>query len=231
MMPAEKVLRSFRVEFEDGVATCFIDVPGEPVNTLSPELGAEMTEVLEPLQKDGAVRALVVASGKRDGFVAGAKIEMLQKVRSTAEAEALARAGQRGSDAIARSPKPIVAAIHGACLGGGLELAMACHWRIASDDRKTQLGQPEVMLGLIPGAGGTQRLPRLIGIAPALDLILTGKSLKPRKARKIGLVDEIVPPPILVQVARQRARELADGKLRRAAPGGLDKLRKEGLKA
>jgi 3-hydroxyacyl-CoA dehydrogenase/enoyl-CoA hydratase/3-hydroxybutyryl-CoA epimerase len=231
MMPAAKVLRSFRVEIEDGVATCFVDVPGEPVNTLSSELGAEMTEVLEAIEKDPAVTAVVIASGKPDGFIAGAKIEMLQRVRSAAEAEALARAGQRGFDALERSKKPIVAAIHGACLGGGLELALACHWRIATDDRKTQLGQPEVMLGLIPGAGGTQRLPRLVGIATALDLILTGKSLKARKAKKIGLVDEIVPAPLLVQVARQRARALASGTLRREATSTLGKLRKDGLKA
>src|SRR5512133_2260174 len=134
MMPAEKVLRSFRVEFEDGVATCFIDVPGEPVNTLSPEIGAELQELLQTFENDPAVNAVVIASGKKDGFVAGAKIEMLQRVRSAAEAEALARAGQRGLGALERSRKPIVAAIHGACLGGGLELAMACHWRIVSDD-------------------------------------------------------------------------------------------------
>src|SRR5512138_2399930 len=231
MMPAEKVLRSFRVEVEDGVATCLVDVPGEQVNTLSSELGAEMTELLESLQNDAAVRAIVIASGKPDGFIAGAKIDMLQKVRSAAEAEALARAGQRGFDALERSPKPVVAAIHGACLGGGLELALACRWRIATDDRKTQLGQPEVMLGLIPGAGGTQRLPRLVGIAAALDLILAGKSVKARKALKLGLVDEVVPAPILLEVARRRARELARGALRRERPGGVGRLRKEGVGA
>src|SRR5256885_8805263 len=110
--------------------------------------------------------------------------------------------------------KPVVAAIHGAALGGGLELALACTYRIASDDRRTQLGQPEVQLGLIPGAGGTQRLPHLIGIAQALDLILTGKSVRAQKARKLGLVDEVVPKAILLEVARRRARELAAGELR-----------------
>ena len=110
--------------------------------------------------------------------------------------------------------KPIVAAIHGAALGGGLEVALACTYRIATDDRRTQLGQPEVQLGLIPGAGGTQRLPRLIGIAEALDLILTGKSVRASKARRLGLVDEVVPRPILLDVARRRAAELASGALR-----------------
>ena len=98
-------------------------------------------------------------------------------------------------------PKPVVAAIHGACLGGGLELALACHYRIATDHPKTQLGLPEVQLGLIPGAGGCQRLPRLIGVRAALDMILTGKSERPAKALRLGLVDELVPPSILRSVA------------------------------
>ena len=230
MMPAEKIAGSFRVEVEDGVATCLLDIPGEPVNTLSPELGDELQDVLRALEKDAAVKAVVVGSGKRDGFIAGARIQMLQGIRSAAEAEAMARAGQRGFDALERFPKPVVAAIHGACLGGGLELALACQWRLASDDRRTQLGQPEVQIGLIPGAGGTQRLPRLIGVAAALDLILTGRSVRARKALGLGLVDEVVPPAILLEVARRRARELASGKLRREAAAPLRRLRKRGFK-
>src|SRR5437763_12831294 len=113
-------------------------------------------------------------------------------------------------DELARR-KPVVAAIHGAALGGGLEVALACSYRIASDDPRTQLGQPEVQLGVIPGAGGTQRLPRLIGIAQALDLILTGNSVRASKARKLGLVDEVVPKAILLEVARKRGAELAAG--------------------
>ena len=231
MMPAEKIVRSFRVEVEDGVAACLLDVPGEPVNTLSSEVAEELAELLRGLAKDPAVKAVVIASGKPGGFIAGAKIEMIQAVRSAAEAEALSRAGQRRMNDLERFPKPVVAAIHGASLGGGLELALACHWRIATDDRKTQLGQPEVQLGIIPGAGGTQRLPRLVGIAAALELILSGKSVKPRKAAKLGLVDEVVPAPILLEVARRRARELASGAVRREAPAGMKKLRKDGLGA
>ena len=231
MMPAEKIVRSFRVTTEDGVATCFLDVPGEPVNTLSPEIGAELIELLRALAKDPAVRAVVIASAKRDGFIAGAKIDMLQMVRSAAEAEALSRAAQRDFDELERFAKPVVAAIHGPCLGGGLELALACGWRIATDDKKTQLGCPEVQLGIIPGAGGTQRLPRRIGIAAALDLILTGKSVKARKALKLGLVDEVVPPAILLEVAKQRARELASGVTRRETPAVMKKLRQGGVGA
>lgn len=232
MMPAEKIVRSFRVEVESGVALCLLDVQGEPVNTLSPQVGAELEDLLAALAKDPAVEAVVIASGKKEGFIAGAKIDVIRSARSAAEAEALSRSGQRQFDALERFPKPVVAAIHGACLGGGLELALACRWRAVSDDPKTQLGLPEVQLGLIPGAGGTQRLPRLIGIAAALDLILTGKSVRARKAQKLGLADEVVPPPILLEVARRRARELATGQLRRPAqPGGVKQLKQGGLGA
>jgi 3-hydroxyacyl-CoA dehydrogenase/enoyl-CoA hydratase/3-hydroxybutyryl-CoA epimerase len=231
MIPAEKTARSFRVTVEDGVATCLLDVPGEPVNTFSPEVGVEMEETLAALERDPAVRAVVLASGKPGGFIAGARIQTIQGVRSAAEAEGLSRRLQKGFDAVERFPKPVVAAVDGACLGGGLELVLACHWRVAADDRRTQLGLPEVQLGLIPGGGGTQRLPRLVGIAAALDLILTGKSVNARKARKLGLVDEAVPAPIAIDVARRRARELADGTLHRARPDTVAKLRAGGVQA
>jgi 3-hydroxyacyl-CoA dehydrogenase/enoyl-CoA hydratase/3-hydroxybutyryl-CoA epimerase len=227
-MTAETSWKNFRVEKQDGVATVFVDVPGEPVNTLSEETGTEFTAVLETLDKDPSVKAIVLASGKKDGFVAGARIEMLRDVKSAAAAEKLSRDGQAGFDRLERFPKPVVAAIHGACLGGGLEWAMACHYRVASNDRKTQLGLPEVQLGVIPGAGGTQRMPRLVGIATALDLILAGKTVKPKKALAIGLVDEAVPPPILLEVARARARALADGEqLRPEPPGVVDRIKKD----
>jgi 3-hydroxyacyl-CoA dehydrogenase/enoyl-CoA hydratase/3-hydroxybutyryl-CoA epimerase len=231
MMPAERIQKAFRVEIEGGVATALFDAPGEPVNTLSAETGAEFQALLEELGRDPSVRAVVLASGKPDGFVAGAKIEMLQRVRTAAEAEALSRDAQAGFDRLERFPKPVVAAIHGACLGAGLEWALACRWRLASDDRRTQLGLPEVQLGLIPGAGGTQRLPRLVGIAAALDLVLTGKTLRARKALKLGLVDEVVPAPILLQVARRRALDLADGRVRREQVHGLGRLRKDAVGA
>src|SRR6185503_6883168 len=130
------------------------------------------------------------------------------------EGETLSRGGQALLDRLAALPMPVVAAIHGACLGGGLEVALACRYRVASDDARTVVGLPEVMLGLIPGAGGTQRLPRLIGLVAALDLILTGRSLRARRALKAGLVDEVVSPATLVQAAREAAVALADGTLR-----------------
>ncbi len=219
--------QAFTVTVEGGVATLLLDVPGESVNTLSAEVGDELDALLGRLERDAAVKALVIASGKRDGFVAGAKIEMIRAVGSAAAAEALSRKAQAGFDRLAAFPKPVVAAIHGACLGGGLELALACHYRVAASDPKTSLGLPEVQLGLLPGAGGTQRLPRLIGIAAALDLILAGKSVKARKALKLGLVDEAVPPPLLRQVAADRAAKLASGALRRGEghqAGGVERV-------
>src|SRR5438067_2682466 len=200
----------------DGVALVLYDVPGEPVNTLRDGFQGEFEATFGRLAEDSAVKAIVLASAKPDSFVAGADIEMLSRLKSAAEASALARGGQQAMQRLedAGKRKPVVAAIHGAALGGGLELALACSYRIASDDRRTQLGQPEVQLGLIPGAGGTQRLPQLIGIAQAMDLILTGKSVRAQKARKLGLVDEVVPKAILLEVARRRARELAEGELR-----------------
>jgi 3-hydroxyacyl-CoA dehydrogenase/enoyl-CoA hydratase/3-hydroxybutyryl-CoA epimerase len=221
MMPSQAVeaaaprAKNFRIELAGGVATVLVDVPGESVNTLSPEVGEEIEVLLGAFEKDERVKAIVFASGKKDGFVAGAKIDLIQTARTPEEGEALSRKAQAGFDRLEAYRKPVVAAIHGACLGGGLEWALACHYRIATDDRRTQLGLPEVQLGLIPGAGGTQRLPRLIGIAAALDLVLAGKSVKARKAGKLGLVDEVVPAPLLLGVARDRALALASGKLRR----------------
>jgi 3-hydroxyacyl-CoA dehydrogenase/enoyl-CoA hydratase/3-hydroxybutyryl-CoA epimerase len=218
MMTAEATraaARHFRVEIAGGVATLLVDDPGERVNTIHPELMLEFVQLLDRLERDDAVKALVLASGKPDGFVAGAKVEMMQTVSDAASAEKLARDGQAVFDRVERFPKPIVAAIHGACLGGGCEWVLACHYRIATDDPRTQIGLPEVQLGLIPGAGGTQRLPRLVGIQAALDIILAGKSVKARKALKLGLVDEAVPTPLLLEVARARALALAAGKLRR----------------
>ena len=207
--------RFFRVERSGGVATLLVDDPGERVNTIHPELMLEFVGLLDALESDAGVKAVVLASGKPEGFVAGAKIELMQNVREAGEAEKLAREGQAVFDRLEAFPKPVVAAIHGAALGGGCEWTLACRWRIASDDPRTQIGLPEIQLGLLPGSGGTQRLPRLVGVRAALDVILAGKSLKARKAAKIGLVDEVVPAPILLDVARARALALAAGTLRR----------------
>lgn len=124
-------------------------------------------------------------SGKPTSFIAGADIDMLSKCKTAEEAEKLARDGQIQFQRLERSKKPIVAAIMGSCLGGGLELALACHYRIAVNSPQTVLALPEVQLGLLPGAGGTQRLPKLISLTNALPMILTGKNIRPSKAKSM----------------------------------------------
>ncbi len=198
----------------DGVLLLTMDVPGEKVNTLSKGMIAEFEALLAEVDRDPAVRAAVLCSGKPESFVAGADIQQFVRLRSAEEAEALSRAGQAAFDRLERSRVPFVAAIHGVCLGGGLELALACRYRVATDDAKTGLGLPEVTLGILPAAGGSQRLPRLVGLTSALDLILTGRTLKAKGALRAGLVDEICPPSILSELARRAALGLAEGRLR-----------------
>ncbi|QSQ24250.1 fatty acid oxidation complex subunit alpha FadJ [Pyxidicoccus parkwayensis] len=219
------VKQGFNYQVEDGVAVITYDLPDSPVNTLSPETGEAFTHLMSRAEAAPDVKAVVFISGKKDNFVAGAKIDFLQTIKTAEEATAISRNGQEGFDRLDAFPKPVVAAIHGSCLGGGLEWALACDYRIATDSPKTSLGLPEVQLGLIPGAGGTQRLPALIGVQAALDLILTGKSLKPSKAKKLGVVDEVVPVPILRKLAVQRAKELAAGSLK------VERSRGQGFKA
>ncbi len=196
----------------DGVAVVTIDVPGEAQNTLRAEFSEQFAEVIAEIEGRADVRAVVIRSGKKGSFIAGADIQMITRVTSSEEARRLSSDGQEAMNRLEGSPIPVVAAIDGACLGGGLELALACHARVASDEDHTQLGLPEVQLGLLPGAGGTQRLPRQIGIAAALDLMLTGRRLRAKKAKKLGLVDEVVPAAIVTEAAVKRARALADAR-------------------
>lgn len=198
----------FTTSLADGVAVVTLDVPGESVNVLSRAVREEFSGLLERLSADSDVRAIVLTSGKPDVFIAGADIGELRTVTSAAAAEQLSREGHRLLDRLERLRMPVVAAIRGACLGGGLEVALACSHRVAAEHPKTVLGLPEVQLGLIPGAGGTQRLPRLVGLRAALEMILTGKSVRPKRALAMGLVDEVVHPAVLLEIARERARSL-----------------------
>lgn len=195
-----------------GVAILTIDQEGTSQNTLRDGLLPAFEAALDQARSTPGVRACVLCSGKEDSFVAGADIAMIDQVASADEATTLSRLGQEAFDRLEAFPLPVVAAIQGACLGGGLELAMACHARVAADTPTTRLGLPEVQLGLLPGAGGTWRLPRLVGIAKALDLMLTGRHLTPRKALHMGLVHEVVPASILRRVAVEHALALADGR-------------------
>jgi len=212
--------RAFRRERgEDGVLVLTLDVPGEKLNTLAKGMISELDEIFAVIEADAAVQAVVIISGKPDNFMAGADIKDFTAIRSALEGETLSRSGQAVLDRLQAVRVPVVAAIHGTCLGGGLEMALACRYRIVSDDPKTALGLPEVMLGLLPGAGGSQRLPRLIGLAAALDMILTGRSLKASRALRAGLVDEVVPAPILLATAKKAALALAEGRLQPARKG------------
>ena len=156
-------------------AVLSLDLPGEPVNKLNAAVKAEFEAALARLRDDPGVRALVIISGKPDNFIAGADIEEFTRLSTREEFERLVSDGQAMLQRLDAFPKPVVCAIHGACLGGGFELALACDWRIATDHPKTQLGLPEVQLGLLPGAGGCQRLPRLIGLTAALSIIMAGR--------------------------------------------------------
>jgi 3-hydroxyacyl-CoA dehydrogenase/enoyl-CoA hydratase/3-hydroxybutyryl-CoA epimerase len=206
---------NLRIETRDGgVAVLFLDVAGQPVNTITPELLEELERETAPLFDDPSVRALVVASGKPDGFVAGADLKRIAQM-SAEEVERLSRRGQALLRRVAESPKPVVAAVHGAALGGGLELVLACRYVVASDDPETVLALPEVMLGLLPAGGGTQRLPRRIGLPDALPMLLTGKRIRARKALQLGLVDAITTPGGIAETAVRAARLLAAGKLER----------------
>jgi 3-hydroxyacyl-CoA dehydrogenase/enoyl-CoA hydratase/3-hydroxybutyryl-CoA epimerase len=196
------------VRHDNGIAHLVIDVIGENVNTLKTEFAEQINAVLAEIKTDKSITGIVLCSGKKDSFVAGADINMLDACKSREEVIALSRQGQRIFSLLEQLPIPIVAAIDGTCLGGGLELAMACHARVCSDNGKTALGLPEVQLGLLPGSGGTQRLPQLVGLQKALDMMLTGKQLRAKQALKAGLVDDVVPSSVLLRVAEQKAISL-----------------------
>jgi 3-hydroxyacyl-CoA dehydrogenase/enoyl-CoA hydratase/3-hydroxybutyryl-CoA epimerase len=203
---------------EHGVAWLVLDDPGKKVNTLSSRLFSWFEERLVEAERSRPA-ALVLLSGKPDGFVAGADIEELRTLTDPDDVVGLLRRGHELLSRLAALPFPTVAAIHGACLGGGLELALACRFRVATEHPKTKLGLPEVQLGLIPGLGGTQRLPRRIGVAAALDLILTGRQVDARQARKLGIVDDTCHPADLRAAAERWARE-GERLARAAKPAG-----------
>ncbi len=203
-------LRHWRLEESQEIAWLTLDVAGASANTLSRAVLEEFEFLLQDLER-APYRGLVIRSGKAGGFIAGADVNEFRALNDAVEASQLARRGQQAFDRLARLPFPTVALIHGYCLGGGMELALACRYRIARADDAvpgstgaagTRLGVPEVKLGIHPGFGGTVRLPPLIGDLAALDLMLTGRTLGARAARKLGLVDELVPERHLVHAAQ-----------------------------
>jgi len=227
---ASRTGETFRLDVRsDGVGVLTFDIAGESVNTLQASFASEFTDIVDRIEKDASVRAVVILSGKADSFVVGANLDMIKAVRTASDAEALSRQGHHALNRVAESKKPFVAAVHGAALGGGFELALACHARVCTDDKKTTFGLPEIQLGLIPGANGLQRLAQLVGFQVALDHGLTGKNLRASKAKALGVVDEVVPQPLLLEVACAHARKLADKPKKPTT--FLDRLKKKDPKA
>ena len=212
---------NFRFSIDgEGIALAAFDVPGRSMNTLTGRVLAEIAAIAERVKADPAIRGLVITSGKTTGFCAGADIgEMEGNAGSPAalsEDERLARqfesafAFNRVLRGLETCGKPVAAAINGLALGGGLEVTLACHYRVVSDDSRLQLGLPEAKIGLLPGAGGTQRLPRLIGAAAALPLILEGKPSSPSEALKLGFIHAVVPAGTEVNSAKDWIRTKGD---------------------
>jgi len=206
-------------DLEDDILVVTIDAPGAAVNTLSPALAAEFEDVFRRAQDDSLIKGLVLISGKPEGFIAGADIEQFPALRTAAAAESISQMGHSMLRRLELLRVPVVAAVHGAALGGGLELLLACRYRVCTDHPKTTFALPEVQLGLIPGIGGTQRLPRRVGLQAALDMILTGRSVRAKRALQMGLVDEMVHPAILREISIARARAIAAGTLKPSRSG------------
>ncbi|MCK9984655.1 MAG: 3-hydroxyacyl-CoA dehydrogenase / enoyl-CoA hydratase / 3-hydroxybutyryl-CoA epimerase [Azoarcus sp.] len=211
---------------EDGLAWLYLDRAGASTNTLSRELLDELAAAFAQLEADPP-KGLIIASAKPAGFVAGADIEEFTRIDSAQGARDLVQRGWELFNWLARLKFPTLALIRGHCLGGGLELALACRYRIVVDEPATKLALPEVMLGIVPGWGGMKRLPELIGPAAALNMMLTGKSMDARRAHKLGLADECVPPRVMENATRMLVRS---GQARRALPFG-QKLLNGPLKA
>lgn len=199
---------------EDGVALVWLDEPDSPVNKLSTPVLGEFEAALGELEGDGDIRAAVLISAKKDSFVVGADIEEFSRLKTPGEVEGIIRKGHELLGRMESSSKPVVAAIHGPAVGGGLELALACHYRIATDHPATRFAFPEVMLGLLPALGGTQRFTRLVGIQRALEIITTGRNIYPSQAKKMGLVDALIHPEGLADAAKRAALSLAGGTLK-----------------
>jgi len=228
--------QNVRTEVDDRIALLTIDHP--PVNSFNKQVVTELGEAMDELLADDEVKAIVITGGGTNAFVAGADIPEIKELLEGpdddyAEAREFIERGQRVHLKIETATKPVIAAINGFCLGGGLELAMACHMRICSD--RARLGQPEINLGLIPGWGGTQRLPRIVGRGKALEMILTGDMITAQEAYRVGLVNKVVPAGAILKEARGLARKIVSkstfpiAATLRAVTQGLEVSIEEGL--
>ena len=203
-MPIVRVVRG-----ESGIAHLVLDDPGRKVNVLGEEALADLELALAELERSPAPRGVIVRSGKPGSFVAGADVNAIGAITDRARALETVRRAHAAFGRLASLACPTVAAIDGVCLGGGTELALACDSRVAAEEPRTQIGFPEVLLGILPAFGGTTRLPRLVGVSAALDLVLTGRSLDARRAERMGLVARAVPATWLIEAAERRLEEIA----------------------
>ncbi len=198
---------------EDGVGIITMDLKGEEWNKVTLSMVGDFEDLLQTIDSEPAIKAVVLISGKK-GFMAGADIEEFLKM-GPGEAASTANTGHALFAKIEDSKKPFVSAIHGACMGGGTEISLACAARVVSNHKSTVMALPEVKLGLLPGLGGTYRLPKLIGLQKSLDMMLTGKNIYAYRAYKMGLADQIVDQPKLLTAAKKLALSIAEGKFKR----------------
>jgi enoyl-CoA hydratase/carnithine racemase len=198
-------LQNARYTVEDRIAIITLDHP--PVNALDSQTVKDLDAALDMALTDEEAKVVIITGAGRRAFSTGADINEINQIRDADHTEELLRAGHRVFSKIETSKKPIIAAINGICLGGGLEMAMACHVRVARD--RARIGQPEINLGVIPGWGGTQRLPRIVGPSKAAEMILTGDPITAQEAYRLGLVNKVVPGDDVLEEAKGLARKIA----------------------
>lgn len=223
------IQESIRLTAKGPIAWVEWDMVGEKVNKLSMPMMARFKEVIAEISRNTNFKAVVLTSNKPKIFIAGADIDEIKKITDPKDCRKLLEGAHEIFNALEDLPIPTIAAIHGACLGGGCELVMCCDYRIVSDAKETKIGLPEVKLGIFPGFGGCIRMPRMIGLQASLDIILAGKAIDGKKAFKVGLADEVVPEQKLLARAQAMAQECADGKRKKRtkyhqAKGGMEKF-------
>jgi 3-hydroxyacyl-CoA dehydrogenase/enoyl-CoA hydratase/3-hydroxybutyryl-CoA epimerase len=214
-MKFETSWRHWRLEVDAaGLTWAILDKAGESTNSLSSAVMAELSQLLDELDRQPP-KALIFRSGKGAGFIAGADIQEFTQLDTPAKGVELVARGWQLFNRLAAVPYPTLALVRGHCLGGGLELALACRYLLAVDEPSTRMGLPEVMLGIVPGWGGMLRLPERTGPQAALDMMLTGKTIDARKAKRLGLADDCVPPRVMDAAA---AMLVLSGQARRRPP-------------
>lgn len=198
-------LQNVKYTVEDRIAIITIDHP--PVNAFNTPTMQDLNAALDMALEDETVKVIIITGAGPMAFVAGADINQINQIKDADHAVDLLRAGHQVFNKIEESRKPVIAAINGVCLGGGLEMAMACHLRVTGD--RVRLGQPEINLGVTPGWGGTQRLPRIVGPSKAAEMILTGDPITAQEAYRLGLVNKVVPMGDVLKEAKGLARKIA----------------------